>query len=96
MAYIPTSEDIALLSQHSREIYSRIDILNKDFKTIDSVQGVTLDGTVSIDAESDIRRTYNSTIHLADNNYITAENALIWMDKYVQIYLCLLYTSRCV
>lgn len=87
MAYIPTSEDIALLSQHSREIYSRIDILNKDFKTIDSVQGVTLDGTVSIDAESDIRRTYNSTIHLADNNYITAENALIWMDKYVQIYL---------
>ena len=90
MSYNPTSEDIAMLSQPVKDIYSKIDLLDKNFKTIDSIEGVTIDGTISIDADSDIRYTYSSTIYVKDDYYITDETARIWLDKYIRVWIGIL------
>ena len=64
MTYLPTDADLALLNNHSSNIYCRIDMLNKDFITIDSLEGLVIDGSISIDSESDVRRTFNVTLYL--------------------------------
>lgn len=52
MTYLPTDADLALLNNHSSNIYCRIDMLNKDFITIDSLEGLVIDGSISIDSKS--------------------------------------------
>ena len=44
MTYLPTDADLALLNNHSSNIYCRIDMLNKDFITIDSWEGDPVSG----------------------------------------------------
>ena len=58
MSYTPTQDDIALLRQRTKELYTRINLLNKEFKTIDSLEGVVTDGSYTVSSSSDIRRTF--------------------------------------
>ena len=85
--YMPTSEDISLLKKHAKNIYCRIDLLNDSLKTIDSLEGITTEGSISIDADSDIRRTYSSTIYLDENHAVSKYSEDEWMNKYVWIYI---------
>ena len=55
--YVPSTEDIRTLYSHNIELYTRIDLLNDRMKTIDSLQGITTEGRISVDADADIRRT---------------------------------------
>ena len=57
MTYLPTEEDLALLKSRSKRLYCRIELLNKDYQIIDTIEGLALSGSNSIDADSDTRRT---------------------------------------
>ena len=87
MTYLPTDEDLALLKNHSSHIYCRIDLLNKDFATIDSLEGVAIDGSISVDSESDVRRTFNVTMYLGKNSNITDITEEEWLSKNVRVYI---------
>lgn len=85
--YTPDLDDIQLLEQHSKNIYCKIDLLNSSLKVIDSLEGITTSGSISIDADSDVRRTYSSTIYLDKNHAISRYSESEWMDKYIWVYI---------
>ena len=87
MTYLPTDEDLALLKNHSSHIYCRIDMLNKDFATIDSLDGVVIDGSISVDSESDIRRTFNATLYLGKNSNIANSTEEDWISRNVRVFI---------
>ena len=87
MTYLPTDEDLALLKNHSSHIYCRIDMLNKDFATIDSLDGVVIDGSISVDSESDVRRTFNATLYLGKNSNIANSTEEDWISRNVRVFI---------
>lgn len=87
MKYLPTDKDLALLKSHSPHIYCRIDLLDKDFATVDSLEGIAIDGTVSVDSESDIRRTFNTTLYLGKKSIVSAFDEEDWISKNVRVFI---------
>ena len=87
MTYLPTQEDLALLTSHSKSLFTRIELLNKDSQIIDSIEGLTLDGSGSIDADSDTRRTYSLSIFPKKGFSISQFEVEDWIEKMVRIYV---------
>lgn len=94
MTYLPSKYDLALLNNHSSNIYCRIDLLNKDFVTIGSLEGVVIDGSVSIDSESDVRRTFNVTMYLGTKSDISSFEQEEWVNKNVRVFIGLAGRSK--
>ena len=87
MAYIPQQSDIDILRQGKRVTYSKIELLNKSFKVIDSLEGELVEDSYSIDADSDIRRTYNLTLAIKNSSFLVGSDKKIWFDKYIKVYI---------
>lgn len=74
--------------QNGRIIHIKINILNFNFQTVGEISGVVLDGsTYNIDATSDIRRTCNITFVPTDSSFDVKQGSLIWLDRYVQVFV---------
>lgn len=73
--------------QNIRNAYIRVNLLNFQFLTVDSLEGNLLKGSVSIDANSDMRRTCNIELVVTDSSYNVQAGGKIWLDKYIQIYV---------
>ena len=73
--------------QNIRNTYIRVNLLNFQFLTVDSLEGNLLKGSVSIDANSDMRRTCNVELVVTDSSYNVQAGGKIWLDKYIQIYV---------
>lgn len=78
MTYLPTEEDLALLKSRSKRLYCRIELLNKDYQIIDTIEGLALSGSNSIDADSDTRRTFNLDIFPKSGYKYFKQNQLEW------------------
>lgn len=87
MSYTPTQDDIQLLYQKSKRLYTKIALLNFDMKTIDSIEGIAIDGNYSVSASSDIRRTFSCNIHVTRRSNIASYNVYDWLNKYLHIYI---------
>lgn len=85
MPLFASSQDFQVLKQHNKVIFAKIEILTKDMQTIDDIKGAVIDGSFSIDAESDIRRTLNITIAVTDSSFNISDSSKIWYDKFVKI-----------
>lgn len=85
--YDVQQSDIKLLQQRVKTVYTKIQLLNAKFMVIDEIQGVFLDGSISTDAGSDVRNTFDATILVKDKSYITAETSRIWIDKHVRAFV---------
>lgn len=83
--------DVDILRQRAKTIYTKIQLLNEDMLVMDEIQGAFIDGSVSIDSGSDIRRTFDGTILVKDDSYITSETSRIWIDKRVRVWIGFLY-----
>lgn len=86
MAYIPTDEDLRAIKQTGKDVFLKIELLNKNFKIIDSLTGNLISDTLDIDRESKQRRTYNCTLHVTDHSFTIGEDKKIWIDKYIRVY----------
>lgn len=89
-----TQEQLDVLSQSIRRKKIKIEILNHQFQVIDTIEGETIGGSIDLDANSDYRRSCNLTLVVSDlysdiikEKYIVGINSLIWLDKYVKIYV---------
>lgn len=79
--------DLDLLAQTNKIIYTKIELLNKSFKILDVVEGNLISDSLSIDAESAIRRTYDITFHVSDSSWSIGSDKRIWLDRYLRVYV---------
>lgn len=94
MAYIPQEYDLQLLNQSDRRVYSKIELLSKStFKVLEQLESELLDDDYSIDADSDIRTTYNLRLFIKNSTFTISSSNKIWIDKYIKIYIGL-YSVR--
>lgn len=88
MAELITQEDLLIILQHSSDPRLRlnIEVLDTKQKVLDTLNCGLTGGSVSINGESDIRRTANFTIQptLKDKIKIT-ENSLLWLNKDIRV-----------
>lgn len=87
MPYTPTKEDLQILRSRVIHTYCKVDLLNMDMVNIDSLEGLVMDGSLSINADSDIRRTFSSTIYLDEDEKISTFNTEDWINKYVRVHI---------
>jgi len=85
LAYGFTDRDIELIQQKRRVVYVTIELLNREFKAIDRLEGELLSDNYSISADSDIRRTYNLALLVKDSSFLVDSGSKIWVDKYIRV-----------
>lgn len=88
MADLVTQEDLLIVLQHSANpcLKLKTDILDENKKIIGTIEWGLQGGSMSINGESDVRRTANFTVQptLKEKVKLT-ENSVLWLNKDIQI-----------
>lgn len=87
MHHVATIQELRMLKARTKHLYCRLELLDKNFNVLDSLEGFAQDGSISIDADADIRHTFSSTIYLKKNETISKYSAEDWVDKLVHVYI---------
>jgi len=87
LAYVVQQEDIELLKRPEKTLFARLELLNKSFENIEQLEGELKSDDYSIDADSDIRRTYNLNLHIKDSTFLIGRGKKIWFDKYIRLFI---------
>lgn len=93
-----TQEQIDALSQNLRKKHLRVELLDQNMVTIDSIEGLAISGSITANATNNIRRSGNITIAVPiDNSKSTLFDKLegftieaggkIWIDRNIKIYI---------
>lgn len=87
MGIRPTQTDYDLVQMKTRNSKIKIELLNFNFETINSLEGKTISGSINVDSTADIRRTCNLGLIATniDNNMVTSGGE-IWIDKFIKVY----------
>lgn len=93
---MPNQKQFDTTLQSIRNIDCKLFVLDYDYTVLDEISGKTESVSLSVDAESDIRRTANINIVLKDDSMQTNSNIFYWrvgnpywFDKYIQIYVAI-------
>lgn len=87
MPVIPTQTDYDIIQSKIRNSKVKIDVLNFKLQTIDSLEGICTDGSITIDADSDIRRTCSITLTIKKGGEtFIRPGGTIWFNRYIKIY----------
>lgn len=87
MSYPINQNDYEIVKQPIRNMFVKIKLLNFNFQTVESLEGTVIDGSINIEADSDIRRTCNLTMVVLDKSFKVDVGGKIWLDKFIQIYV---------
>lgn len=85
MYYTPTQIDLNLVTQPTKDIFVKIDLLMKNFKTIDSLECNLISDNLSVDGESKQRRSYTCELQVSDPSFLVGADRKIWIDKYIRV-----------
>lgn len=96
MANIITQAQYNTSRQTIRNTYLKINLLNFDYLTVDSLEGSVVTGSIQINSDSDIRRTCDISLVVTDSTFDVQAGGEIWIDKLIQIYVGIqsLHTSE--
>lgn len=83
--YIPTQDDVRLLRQKEKTIYTKLEVKNRELKTLEEVSGVATDFSFSINSDSGVRRTANLSVYIKSPKYMAQEYSLFWIDKIIYV-----------
>lgn len=87
MAYIDiTASQLNTSKQQIQEKYMRIELLDTNFQVVESLEGVTLNGSLTIDANSDVRRNATLKFAITNSSFEVEPGGKIWLDKYIRLY----------
>lgn len=75
------------IAKSVRNLRAKINILNFQMQTVDEISGNVIDGNITEDAKSDIRRTCNITMVVTNGQFDVKPGGQIWLDKMFQIYI---------
>lgn len=70
-----------------RRIKLRVDLLSFSFQVVGNIEGNVVSGSITIDANADIRRVADVSLVVTDSSFEIGEDRKIWLDKYIQIYV---------
>lgn len=87
MAVNPSQTDYELMQLKVRNVKVKVEVLNFYFQTINSIEGQLIDGSISIDATSDIRRTCNVSLVVDDFSELVSPGGQLWIDKFIKVYV---------
>lgn len=93
-----TQSQIDVLSQNLRKKRIRIELLDFELKTIDSIEGHAIGGSITANAKNDIRRSGNiqlaipidlakSTLFEKLDGFTIEYGGKIWLDRYIKIFV---------
>ena len=85
--YIITQDDINIVNQNIKELFVKIELLNKSYKVIYSFEGNLISDSFSISSDSNVRRTYSVDLVVDDSSLFVGTDKKIWMDKYIRPYV---------
>lgn len=85
--YIVTQQDVEILLQPSKTITYKLEILNADMKLLDTIEGNLISDNLSIDAESNARRSYSCELIVSNSSFLIQENSYIWYNKLIRPYI---------
>ena len=73
--------------QNIQSRHVRLELLNYQYQTVDTLEGIATSGSISIDANSDIRRTASIILVVTDSSFEVQSGGKIWLDKYIRIWV---------
>lgn len=82
--YFVTQTDIDLLLK-PKKLHLRAYLLNEKNLIVDNLEGLVINGDGSDDANSDIRKNCNFTIHSINSTYDIGEYNRIWLNNRIRI-----------
>lgn len=81
-------KELEVLHQRTRRISIKINMLNTNDQVIESFEGITTDGSISVDADSSQRRSGSISMVLdAEQSLIPDPSSSVWLDKRCAIYI---------
>ena len=84
--YKPSETEVKTILQHSKDIYIKVELLNRDLTLQDTLEGNMINDSFTIDSESKQRRTYSCDMYVSDATFLVGEDKKIWIDKYIRVY----------
>lgn len=86
MKYNLLQQDIEILKQGSKELYSKVELLNRNKKILANIEGELISDSINIDALSDIRRTYSCEMKYSNENWNNSDKYKL-MTYYIVPYV---------
>ena len=82
-------DDVAFdyIAKSIRRLRAKINVLNFNFQIVDEIIGNVLDGNITEDANSDIRRTCDISMVVTNGKFKIQPGSQIWLNSYIQIYI---------
>lgn len=82
-----TNEQFQTTLQSIQNRYIKIELLNYQYQTVDMLEGVAIEGNITIDANSDIRRTASISLVVNDSSFNVQPGGKVWLDKYIRLWV---------
>lgn len=82
-----TTEQLRTVMQSVQNRYVRLELLNYQYQTVDNLEGIATSGSITIDANSDIRRTASIVFVVTDGSFDVQSGGKIWLDKYIRLWV---------
>lgn len=82
-----TASELSSAKQHIQNKFAKIELLNSEFQVVDSLEGVMMNGSINIDANSDMRRTATVKFLITDSSFEVDSGGKVWLSNYIQLYL---------
>ena len=73
--------------QNIQSRYIKLELLNYQVQTVDSLEGICTAGSFSINANSDIRRTGSVTLVVTGSSFEVQSGGRIWLDKFIRVWI---------
>ena len=80
-------QDYDIIQQRIINRYLKVNLLDFDYTVVDEISGNVMSFDISVDADSDIRRTCNVDIVVTDSSFDINAGSKIWLDKMIQPYI---------
>lgn len=87
MALNITEQQYRTVMQSIQSRYIWLELLNYNFQTVDELSGVAVGGSITIDANADVRRTGSIELVVKDSTFEVQSGGKIWLDKYVRVWV---------
>lgn len=80
-----TTQQFNVALQTIQNKFIKLELLNYQYQTINTLEGVVVEGNITIDANSDIRRSASLTLVVVNSDFDVKTGGQIWLDKFIRI-----------
>lgn len=82
-----TQDDYNIVKQRVTERYIKVSLLDFNYNTVDEISGEMTSCSVQCDADSDLRRSCNVGLVVANKTFDIGAGNRIFLDRYIQVYI---------